>query len=51
MVDSIDIPTLFTDKSKIVTYNYDLIDHLIGSEIDPIELSKANRTAERRIPI
>ena len=37
MVDSIDIPTLFTDKSKIVTYNYDLIDHLIGSEIDHYE--------------
>ena len=37
MVDSIDIPTLFTDKSEIVTYNYDNIDHLIGSEIDHYE--------------
>jgi len=38
MVDTLkDIPTLFTDKSKIVTYNYDNIDHLIGSEIDHYE--------------
>jgi cytochrome P450 len=32
-----DIPTLFSDKSKIVSYDYEKIGSLIGSEIDHTE--------------
>ena len=28
------IPTLFTDKKDIISYNYDNIDHLVDSKID-----------------